>query len=91
MLKNRNFKKNSKKRKLWKCFGTILGVYTKKQSSEFMILAFHVYPLEPKITKCEDPLHNSSLAYGTRMNDSAVNRDINASTTTQYCMQSCRY
>ena len=83
--------KTGKKRGLWKFFGPILGFYTKKQSSEVMILAFHVYPLEPKITKCEEPLHNSSLAYRTRMNDSAVNRDINASTTTQYCMQSCRY
>ena len=35
-----------------KCFGPTLGY----QSSEFMILAFHDNPLEPKIMKCEDPL-----------------------------------
>ena len=33
-----------------------------KQSSEFMIPAFHDYSLEPKITKCGDLLYNVSLS-----------------------------
>ena len=38
-------------------FCTHFRVLHRKQSSEFMILAFHDNPLEPKITKCEDPLY----------------------------------
>ena len=46
--------------------------------------------LEPLAMTTKNTLYNSSLTYGIGMNDSAVNRDINASTTTQCRKQSCR-
>ena len=43
-----------KRLKKWtlEIFWTHFEVLYHKQSSEFMIPAFHDYPLEPKITKC---------------------------------------
>ena len=39
--------------KLWNHFEVLLH----KVSLEFMILTFHEFPMEPKITKWEDPLY----------------------------------
>ena len=52
---------SQKSAKKWtlEIFWTHFGVLYKKHSSEFMILAFHDYLLEQKITKCEDLLYHS--------------------------------
>ena len=42
-------------------FWTHFGVYTKKQSPEFMIPAFHDYLLVPKFTRCGYLLYISSI------------------------------
>ena len=48
-----------KKLKKWtfEKFWTHFEVLYNKQSSEFVIPAFHDYSLGPKITKCGDPLY----------------------------------
>ena len=51
-----SWKKDSKSG-LQNFFGPILRFFTKNQSSELMIPAFHDYSLEPKMTKCGDLLY----------------------------------
>ena len=42
---------------------TFMHTTVKKQASEFVIPTFHDYSLEPKITKCGDPLYNLEYIY----------------------------
>ena len=44
-------------------FWTHFEVLYNKQSSEFVIPAFHDYSLGPKITKCGDPLYMEKNFY----------------------------
>ena len=55
-FRKQKFHENQQKKGTLEIFWTHFRVLHLKQSSEFMILAFHDNSLKPKITKCEDPL-----------------------------------